>query len=229
MRNLFLAIIISIAVLANSMAYAAPVLINFDDVAGSNQDITNRYSGLGVTLGAIDNPFPLSGPFPATLTLPTVRAGVQTWTEGFGSATSPRQVAVASQFSGAAQPGDGGILISFDFDVNFLSLVGNDVGGCPLPGDCESVTLTAYNAAGNRIGQTFTSTKLAGFDRTLASIAIAGMRHVAFNYTDTPFGFYAIDDLTFEASPIPAPSTMFLMGTGLVGLATWRYRKGMKV
>ena len=45
--------------------YAAPTVINFDDVAGSQVDITTRYTGLGVTLNAIDNPFPLSGAYPS--------------------------------------------------------------------------------------------------------------------------------------------------------------------
>jgi len=69
----------------SSVTQAAPVLIDFDDVSGSRVEITNRYAALGVTLNAIDNPFPLSGAFPAPATLPTIRGGVSTWTEGFAS------------------------------------------------------------------------------------------------------------------------------------------------
>jgi hypothetical protein len=65
------------------------VLMNFDDVVGSQVDITNRYVALGVTLNTIDNPFPLAGPFPAPATLATIRGGATTWTDGFASATSP--------------------------------------------------------------------------------------------------------------------------------------------
>src|SRR4029077_21289649 len=131
---------------------ASAVTINFDDVVGSEVDITNRYAGLGVTLNAIDNPFPLFGAFPAPPTLPAIRAGATTWTEGFASATSPLQVAVAAAF-GASEPGDGGILISFAFDVGMVSLVGNDLGGINS-GDSESVTLSAYDALGNLLGHT---------------------------------------------------------------------------
>lgn len=212
---------------------AHAVTINFDDVVGSQQDITNRYVGLGVTFGAIDTgPFTLTGPFPAPATLPAVVAGATTWTDGFASATSPTQVAVSAETAGVAAAGDRGLLISFAFDVGFVSLVGVDNGGCPAaPGtdDCEAVTLTAYDAAGNRIGQTFSTTKLPGaFDQTSASIALPGMRHVAFNYTDSRFGFYAIDDLTFEPSSppsdVPVAPSLALLSVAVAGLAGLRRR-----
>jgi hypothetical protein len=199
---------------------ASAVTIDFDDVAGSEVDITNRYAALGVTLNAIDNPFPLAGAFPAPATLPVIRAGATTWTEGFASATSAPQVAVAAPFTGSAA-GEGGILITFGFDVGTVSLVGNDLGSGF--GDSESVTLSAYDASGNLIGQTYTTTKIPGFDRVAASISLPGMRYVAYNYTDSTFGFYAIDDLTFERSnAVPEPGTVTLLGAALIGLLARR-------
>ena len=35
-------------------------------------------------------------------------------------------------------------------------------------------------------------------------------------------------DLNASANPIPEPSTMLLFGSGLAGLAAWRYRKSVK-
>lgn len=209
----------------SSFIKAAPVLIDFDDVVGSRVDITSRYAALGVTLNAIDNPFPLFGAFPAPDTLPAIQGGVSTWTEGFASALSPPQVAVSSPFAGEPDYGNNGILISFAFDVKSVSLVGID-NGTNLDTDDESVTLTAYDASGNKIGQVYSTTNLPnafGYDQTPASIDMLGIRYVAFNYTDSNFGFYSIDNLQFEAaSPVPEPNMIFLLSAGLIALVGLR-------
>jgi hypothetical protein len=182
-------------------AFAQETVINFDDVEGDEADITRRYEGLGVVLQSIDNPFPRTGAFPAPATLPPVRGGVTTWLRGFESALSAPHVAVSAPAAGVLA-GNRGILISFAYDVTSVSLVGNDLGTGGTA-DAEGVTLTAYNAAGNRIGQVYVpnTSPAIGFDRTPATISLAGIRHVAFNYTNTNFGFYAIDDLRFTGGP----------------------------
>jgi hypothetical protein len=197
----------------------APIVINFDDVTGSGVDITLRYASLGVRLDAIANPFPLSGPFPGPLTLPAILGGVTTWTDPFPSATSPTQVAVAALTPQTEQPGDGGILISFGFDVSSVSVVGNDLGFNADKSDDESVTLTAYDASGNVVGSVYSTVNLPGdFDQTPASITHPGMRYVAFNYTDSVFGFYAMDDLQFTRVPEPSTGLLLLSGSVIVGL-----------
>jgi hypothetical protein len=200
---------------------AMATTINFDDVVGSNVDITNQYAALGVTLNAIANPFPLAGTFPAPPTVPGILGGVTTWTQGFASATSAPQVAVAAATAQTGQAGDGGILISFSFDVSSVSLVGNDLGFSDGADD-ESVTLTAYDALGNFLGQSFSTVNLPGvYDQTPGTISFPNMRYVAFNYTDSQFGFYAIDDLEFTPVHVgaPEPSALLLLAFGFLGLS----------
>lgn len=193
-------------------------MIDFDDVVGSEVDITNHYSDLGVTLNAIENPFPLFGTYPSQDTLPTIYGGVTTWLQDFPSAISAPQVAVAAATNETGNAGNGGILISFAFDVVSVSLIGNDMGFGTS--DDESVTLTAYDAMGNKIGQVYSNTNLDGsYDQTPAIISMSGIRYVAFNYTDSQYGFYAIDNLEFT---IPEPATVLLFSLG--GLLMLRKR-----
>lgn len=116
-------------------------------------------------------------------------------------------------------------LIRFAFDIKSLSLVGVDnetTGGS----DDEPVTLSAYDAAGNLIGESFSNKNLPGsFDQTPASIAFAGIRYAAFNDSDTPFGCYGIDDLVFTPASqgrTPEPATSALLLIGALGLAARR-------
>jgi PEP-CTERM motif len=217
------ALVFGLLVVTAAPGRAAPIVIDFDDVTGTFVDITNRYASLGVTLHAIDNPFPLFGPFPTSATLPTILGGVTTWLDPFQSATSPTQVAVAAPTPVTGQGGNGGILISFAFDVSFVSVIGNDAGGIGFDDD-ESVTLTAFDALGTVLGSVYSTVNLPGdFDQTPATIAHPGIRHVAFNYTDSLFGFYAMDDLQF--TPVPEPSTGLLLLTGSLALGLGRSRR----
>ena len=225
-----------ILMLFTANAYAS-IMINFDDVLGSEIDITDRYTSLkGVTLNSIENQYlvstspwvPRVGPYPAPATLPTILGGVTTWTQGFPCAPSAPQVAVAAG-TNTLNAGHRGILISFAFDVTSVSLVGNDAGfGHSLPyRDDESVTLTAYNADDDRIGQVYSTVNLTsaeGYDLTPATISLPGIRYVAFNYTGTYHGFYAIDNLEFDPAVIPTPSAIILGSIGMT-FSGWILRR----
>ena len=215
-----------------SISYS-DIMINFDDVGAGFKDITNRYADFGVTLNSIENTYLVStyptvarfGPYPAPATLPTILGGVTTGGYGFACAPSPPQVAVAAG-TNTLNPGWRGILISFAFDVTQVSLVGNDMGFGYHSSDDEAVTLTAYNALGNRIGQVYSTVNLPsdeGYDLTPATISLPEIRYVAFNYTGTSAGFYAIDDLEFD-TVIPAPGA-FILGTLGLSVAGLKLRR----
>ena len=51
-----------------------------------------------------------------------------------------------------------------------------------------------------------------------------------YNYNLFKNGIYVGDgNEAGNFAPVPAPSAMLLMGSGLLGLVAWRYRKGVKV
>ncbi len=93
------------------------------------------------------------------------------------------------------------------------------------------MTLTAYNASGSFLGQLHATSQFA-MGAIQGTLSLPGMRYVAFNYTNTQFGFYGIDDLTFEpdanhapepdANRVPEPGSIGLMGIALAALSTWR-------
>lgn len=193
-------------------------VINFDDPGISNLDvITNFYTG--VTFNGLDNNFPIGpGAYPASLTVPITSQDTIAWRAPSG--TSQPNIAVGVTSGGV---NDGAILMTFDNLISYLSLVGLDFG--INSGDSEEITLTAYDSAGDLIGQNHFTTKLPGYaDAIFGEIAFDGMKYVAFNYTNTDHGFYGIDDLRYT-SVVPLPAAFWLFTTGLIGLTGLARRK----
>lgn len=197
----------------------AATLIDFEDA--DQENISYRYKSLGLTLQSISNPYPMVGPFPSPEILPSIVGDVGIW-----RFIDHPELGVTAVSTGQGIPGDVGILMTFDFDISSLSLQGVDLGffyGAPgvLRDEDEAVTLTAYDASGNKIGSTFSSINLPGpFDITPATISFPNMRYVAYNYTGNSYGFYAIDNISFSVTSVPESNSlgMLIAGLGLVGL-----------
>lgn len=108
---------------------------------------------------------------------------------------SPPNFAVGLGQGGA---GDAGILMTFASPISKLTLTGLDFGNNSE--DTEEMTLTAYNSSGNFIGQKHFVTQFAS-GAIRGTIEFSGMKYIAFNYTNTQYGFYGIDDLDFILAP----------------------------
>lgn len=209
--------------LALSSAQATTTNINFEDVSSGGVALTSRYLDLGVTFHAISNPFPLLGSYPSPDTLPAtlgdvVSADLPSYPDLGWVAAADRQFFTPTE---TTLVGENGILISFGFDVSHVALQGVDGGygfPSPLRDEDESVTLTAYDSTGRKLGFVYSTLNLSGsYDVTPASIDFPNIRHVAFNYTGNGYGFYALDNLSFiSAVPEPNISLLLLAGLGLI-------------
>ena len=203
-------------VTTNSMAD----LINFDDaglVHGS--DITSYYTG--VTFHGIENPWVplLTGVFPAPATvsgLAMTGEGASIWDPGGQTfpGESPPNFAVGD---GPGLPGDAGILMTFETLVSSLTVTGLDKADGDGWLDDEYMTLTAYDASGDQMGQSlFTAPYAEGAVR--GTISFGAMKYVAFNYTNTDYGFYGIDDLDFTVIPVPGALLLGMLGLSVAGI-----------
>lgn len=213
------------SVLGAVAVHASTVSIDFEDVPPDGANLTTRYAELGVTFRSIANPYPLDGPFPSPDSLPVIEGDVVSW-----SVNPELGIQAVAQGQVFPRPfrlaGDDGVLMSFSYDVAMVSVQGVDAGlfyGIPgIRDEDESVTLTAYDIDGRKLGSSYSTANLPGpFDITPARIALPGMRHVSFNYTGQGYGFYALDNVVFATTvPEPGMSGTLILGLSLMLVAT---------
>ena len=178
-------------------------LIDFDDQATGTEVLFDDYASFGVT--SI-----------------TETEGLGTFARYSGSQSAPNYIGTGlngERGTDSAMGWDGTILIEFD---QLASMVG--IGIANSRGGHE--TITAYNSAMNVI-ETYNAYTDGSFLNGYVSISTNTYN---IRYFEITGDFFAIDDLQFDAgsAPVPEPSTILLMGAGLLGLVGYnrkRFRK----
>lgn len=126
----------------------------------------------------------------------------------------------AYNFSGlSARVGDGS-----DFDFNGAYLTGWLNNDAEWYANAPSVTIQGYN--NGSLIDTFEA-KLTVGTMSYFDVGMAGVNEIVFTTIGEP-KWFLMDDFTYnESAPVPEPSTLLLLGSGLLGLA-WYSRKRKK-
>jgi hypothetical protein len=138
--------------------------------------------------------------------------------QGNGDVSSAAVVPFGSAYMGLDAE-SGVLLVEFTLPTDVLR-VGAFVTGIP-----GMVTIEVLNAS-DVVLETYSiaSVVVGSWGINFLGIETAGIRKVRFSGEGI-----VLDKLTFEtgaaSAPIPEPSTMLLLGSGLVGLVAWRKRK----
>ncbi|MFH0810623.1 MAG: hypothetical protein V2A77_09195 [Pseudomonadota bacterium] len=184
-------------------AQAAPTVLNFDELQ-YGEELSGQYTGLGVVFGTADGqPIHVRCPvLPAPFTGPNAVRGVHDT--------------------------NADIIATFSKDIYSVSVtMGDNVNLWEIGEDTDDLFLRLYDSSDNLLASEEYSLVPPEGGYTLGASSFHPVAYARFNSTGDYPGTVYFDNFGFdtEAPAVPVPPAVLLFGSGLTGLAGWRFRR----